>query len=170
MITISSALGNIYHDDEWNKKFQNASKTNSFETLKLSRPDLVKNRLKGKTNKGTEIGILLSSNSKIHHGDVLFSNDEKFIIIQQTPEKVISVTKNTKFEANFDDTLVLLGHIIGNRHRPIQFENNKIFFPILSESELETFKKLFSSIINRIDMKIEERVFEPHGEMNVHEH
>lgn len=169
MITVSSALGNIYHDDEWNEKFQNASKTNSFEILKLSRPDLVKNRLKGKTNKGTEIGILYP-NSKIHHGDVLFSNDKKFIIIQQTPEKVISVTKNSKFEANFDDTLILLGHIIGNRHRPIQIENNKIFFPILSESELETFKKLFSSIINRIDMKIEERVFEPHGEMNVHEH
>ncbi len=63
-----------------------------------------------------------------------------------------------------------MSHIIGNRHRPIQIEDNKIIFPILAESELDIFKKLFSSIIDHIDMKIEERIFEPHGEMNVHEH
>lgn len=170
MITISSTLGNIFHDNGWNEKFQKATQTNTFETLKLSRTDLAKNRLRAKTNKGPEVGIVLNSQLKIQNGDVLFSNPEKFILIQQNPEKVISVTKKDKSEANFDETLVLLGHILGNRHRPIQIEDKKIIFPILSESELDIFKKLFSSIINQIELKIEERIFEPHGELKIHEH
>jgi urease accessory protein len=170
MITISTTLGNIFHDNEWNEKFNKASESNDFETLKLSRTDLSKNRLRAKTNKGTDLGIILNSHSKIQNGDVLLSDQEKFIFIQQNPEKVISVTKKDKTEANFDETLVLIGHILGNRHRPIQIEGEKIFFPILSESELEIFKKLFSKIIDQIELKIEERIFEPHGGMNVHEH
>lgn len=170
MITISSILGNIFHDKEWNEKFDQVNKTNSFETIKLSRTDLEKTRLRAKTNQGTDIGIVLNSGTKIQNGDVLVSNSDKFIIIQQNPEKVISVKKKEKIEANFEEILILLGHIIGNRHRPIQIEDNKIIFPILAESELDIFKKLFSSIIDYIDLKIEERIFEPHGEMNVHEH
>ncbi len=138
--------------------------------MKLSRTDLSKNRFRAKTNKGTDVGIVLNSNSKIQNGDVLLSDQEKFIFIQQNPEKVISVTKKDKTEANFDDTLVLIGHILGNRHRPIQIEDEKIFFPILSESELDIFKNLFSSIIDKIELNIEERIFEPHGELKTHEH
>jgi len=106
----------------------------------------------------------------MQNGDVLMSNSQKFIIIRQNPEKVISVKIKSKTEANFEETLILVSHIIGNRHRPIQIEDGKIFFPILSESEFDIFKKLFSSIIQHIDMEIEERIFESHGEMNVHEH
>ncbi len=170
MITIYSILGNIFHDKEWNEKFDQVNKTNSFETIKLPRSDLEKTRLRAKTNQGTDVGIVLNSGAKIQNGDVLISNSDKFIIIQQNPEKVISVKKKDKIEPNFDKILILLGHIIGNRHRPIQIEDGKIIFPILSESELDIFKKLFSSIIDHIDMKIEERIFEPHGGMNVHEH
>lgn len=170
MITISSILGNVFHDKEWSEKFDQVRKANSFETIKLPRSDLEKTRLRAKTNQGTDLGIILNSGTRMHNGDVLISNSDKFIILQQNPEKVIIVQKKDKIEANFEEILILLGHIIGNRHRPIQIEDNKIIFPILSESELDIFKKLFSSIIDYIDMKIEERIFEPHGGMNVHEH
>lgn len=170
MITISTTLGNIFHDNEWIEKFNKATQSNNFETLKLSRTDLSKSRLRAMTNKGTDVGIVLKSDSKIQNGDVLLSDKEKFIFIQQNPEKVISVTKKQKSEANFDDTLVLIGHILGNRHRPIEIKNEKIFFPILSESELEIFKQLFSNIIDKIELQIEERIFEPHGELKTHEH
>jgi len=170
MMTISSTLGNIFHDKKWSESFKKASKSNIFETLKLSRSDLEKTRLRAKTDKGTELGIVLNLASKMHNGDVLISNSEKFIIVQQNPEKVISVKIKDKIEANRKEILILLGHIIGNRHRPIQIADEEIIFPILSESEFDIFKKLFSGIINHIDMKIEERIFESHGEMNVHEH
>ncbi len=120
MITISSILGNIFHDKEWKEKFDQVNKTNSFEAIKLSRLDLEKTRPRVKTNQGTDIGIVLNSGTKIQNGDVLLSNSDKFVIIQQNPEKVISVKKKDKIEANFEEILILLGHIIGNRNRPIK--------------------------------------------------
>lgn len=93
MITIYSILGNIFYDEEWKEKFDQVNKTHSFETIKLSRLDLEKTRLRAKTNQGTDIGIILNSGTKIQNGDVLLSNSDKFVIIQQNPEKVISVKK-----------------------------------------------------------------------------
>ena len=169
MIEISEILGNIFSDNEWKEKYEIACKTNNIETVKLVRSDLEKTRLRTKSDKNTDFGIVLKSVSRMKNGDVLISNSEKLVVIQQMPEKVISV-KIKENEANFEEILVILGHIIGNRHRPIQIENEKIIFPILSESELEIFEKLFSDIINQIEMKIEERVFYPQGNMDVHEH
>lgn len=169
MIEISEILGNVFSDKEWNEKHETACKTNNIETVKLVRSDLEKTRLRTKSDKNTDLGIVLKSAGKMNNGDVLISNSEKLVIIEQRPEKVISV-KVKKNEANFEEILIILGHIIGNRHRPIQIENEKIIFPILSESELEVFEKLFSHIINQIEMKIEERVFNPQGNMDVHGH
>ncbi len=85
------------------------------------------------------------------------------------PEKVISI--KTKRPNENPEVLVTLGHIIGNRHRPIQIDKNgRIIFPILAESELEVFKKLFSKFIDQIDIKVEELIFEPRNGMDVHEH
>ena len=169
MIEISEILGNIFSDNEWKEKYEIACKTNNIETVKLVRSDLEKTRLRTKSDKNTDFGIVLKSVSRMKNGDVLISNSEKLVVIQQMPEKVISV-KIKENEANFEEILVILGHIIGNRHRPIQIENKKIIFPILSESELEIFEKLFSDIIHQIEMKIEERIFYPQGNMDVHEH
>jgi urease accessory protein len=63
-----------------------------------------------------------------------------------------------------------LGHIIGNRHRPIGFEDEKILFPIQADSELEVFERLFKEIIGDIELNIEEKIFLPHTSADVHEH
>lgn len=170
MIAISSVIGNIFQDKELADKFEKLQKTMACEVLKFSRSELDKTRFRKQTDKGTDIGCILDTENKLLNGDVLFSNNEKFIVIEQIPEKVISI-KIKKIEANSEEILVKLGHIIGNRHRPIEIhENGQIIFPILSDSELDTFKKLFSEIIDHIEMKVEERIFKPKNGMDVHEH
>ena len=170
MIAISSVIGNIFQDKELADQFEKIQKTMACEILKFSRSDLDKTRFRKQTDKGTDIGCILDSEKKLQNGDVLFSNPEKFIVIEQIPEKVITV-KIKKIEANSEEILVKLGHIIGNRHRPIQIEKNgEIVFPILSDSELDTFKNLFSEIIHHLEIKVEERVFLPKNGMDVHEH
>lgn len=140
------------------------------EILKFSRSELDKTRFRKQTDKGTDIGCILDSEKKLQNGDVLYSNPEKFIVIEQIPEKVILI-KIKKIEANSEEILVKLGHIIGNRHRPIQIEKNgEIIFPILSDSELDTFKNLFSEILDHLEIKVEERIFEPKNGMDVHVH
>lgn len=170
MITISSVVGNIFRDKEFEEKFKKQQKTMACEFLRFSRSELDKTRLRRQTDKGTDVGLILNSEHKLHNGDVLLSEPEKFIVIKQDPEKVISI-KTNDMGLNSEEILVKLGHIIGNRHRPIQIDKNGyIIFPILSDSELDTFKKLFADIINHIDIVVEERIFEPQNGMTVHEH
>jgi len=155
-----SIVGNIFTENG-----SHILKEKVFEKLQISRNDLEKNRLRRTTDKGTDISIILERGSKLQHGDIL-NHGESFIVIYQTPEKVITVkTKEDSFEL-----LVLLGHIIGNRHRPISLENRSVTFPIQAESELEIFERLFAPIIGKIEMNIEEKIYIPDQRMDVHEH
>ena len=72
----------------------------------------------------------------------MYSKPEKFIVIEQIPEKVISI-KIKKIKVNSEEILVKLGHIIGNRHRPIQIDKNgQIFFPVLCRFRIRYFQKI----------------------------
>ena len=157
MININSILGNIFKET--------SLKSTNFEKLTISRIDLEKRILRKKTDLGTDIGINLDSGIKLQHGDIIGNNETK-IIVEQIPEKVISV----KLKENNENIAILLGHIIGNRHRPIAIKNKMILFPIQEDSELEIFERLFKEIINHIELKIEEEIFLPHTSADVHEH
>ena len=117
MININSILGNIFKEKNFEEK--------NFEKIKISRIDLEKRILRKKTDLGTDIGINLDSSIKLQHGDII-GNDETKIIVKQIPEKVISV----KLKENTQNIGIILGHIIGNRHRPISIEDKMILFPI----------------------------------------
>ena len=157
MININSILGNIFKETRL--------ESTNFEKLTISRIDLEKRILRKKTDLGTDIGINLDSGIKLQHGDIIGNNETK-IIVEQIPEKVISV----KLKENNENIAILLGHIIGNRHRPIAIKNKMILFPIQENSELEIFQRLFKEIIDHIELKIEEEIFLPHTSADVHEH
>ena len=160
MLIAVSIIGNIFTENG-----SQILKEKAFEKLQISRNDLEKNRLRRTTDKGTDVSIVLERGSKLQHGDIL-NQGESIIVVYQTPEKVITVkTKEDSFEL-----WVLLGHIIGNRHRPISLENRTVTFPIQAESELEIFERLFAPIIGKIEMNIEEKIYIPDQRMNVHEH
>ena len=138
MITISSVVGNVFHDKQLKEKFEKLRKTENYELIKFSRVELDKTRIRRNTDKGTDVGVVIDSTKRLHNGDILLSNPEKFIIVEQMSEKVISII--TKRPNENPELLVTLGHIIGNRHRPIQIDKNgRIIFPILEESDLVVF-------------------------------
>ena len=157
MLNINSILGNIFKDT--NLEYA------SFEKLIISRIDLEKRILRKKTNLGTDVGINLNSSTKLQHGDII-GNHETKIIVEQMPEKIISV----KLKENDEKIAILLGHIIGNRHRPIAIKDKMILFPIQEDSELDIFQRLLKEIIDHIELKIEEEIFLPHTSADVHEH
>ena len=157
MLNINSILGNIFKDT--------SIEYASFEKLMISRIDLEKRILRKKTNLGTDVGINLNSSTKLQHGDII-GNHETKIIVEQMPEKIISV----KLKENDEKIAILLGHIIGNRHRPIAIKDKMILFPIQEDSELEIFESLLKEIIEHIELKIKEEIFLPHTSADVHEH
>ncbi len=161
MLEVSSPIGNIFLDKGFDEL-----KSKNFERLKISRMELEKRILRRKTDRGTDVGLNLEPGVKLRHGDVIKNGDMK-IVVEQLPEKIITVKLKNK---KMTDVMVLLGHIIGNRHRPISIQGDEISFPIQADSEKEVFTKLFQSIINHIEMTVEEQIFSPQSGADVHEH
>ena len=127
-----------------------------------------KSRLRTETDDGTELGLSFEPGTTLHNGDVL-ETDSNLIIIHQLPEKIISVKVND--DDHSSSIRVQLGHIIGNRHRPLSIASNgSVLFPIHDENEVELFEKLFSEIIHHISMTVEDKIFVPNEGMDVHEH
>jgi urease accessory protein len=113
----------------------------------------------------------------------LMLNEDKIMVLQIEPEKVAVI--QVKDEATNNDhhhqhqhhhhhhnieIPVKIGHTIGNLHRPIKLEANKIFFPIQAESELDLVKRLFGSIKEHLDITSTTMVFEPEEGTEIHEH
>ena len=165
MLIVNTILGNIYKDDQLAKKIEDSKVQGKFRRLLLSRIEMEKTRLRKKTDDGFDIGFVLEPGTKLQHGDVISESDET-ILIEQLPEKTLTV----KFKQNDKDLFLLVGHIIGNRHRPISIRNETISFPIHDDSEMELFERLFHEVIHEIDLSIDEQCFIPHTSMDVHEH
>ena len=165
MLIVNTILGNIYKDDQLAKKIEDSKERGKFRRLLLSRIEMEKTRLRKKTDDGFDIGFVLEPGTKLQHGDIISESDET-ILIEQLPEKTLVV----KFKENRKDLFLLVGHIIGNRHRPISIRNETISFPIHDDSEMELFERLFHEVIHEIDLSIDEQCFIPHTSMDVHEH
>ena len=165
MLIVNTILGNIYKDDQLAKKIEDSKEQGKFRRLLLSRIEMEKTRLRKKTDDGFDIGFVLEPGTKLQHGDIISESDET-ILIEQLPEKILIV----KFKENRKDLFLLVGHIIGNRHRPISIKNETISFPIHDDSEMELFERLFHEVIHEIDLSIDEQCFIPHTSMDVHEH
>ena len=165
MLIVNTILGNMYKDDQLAKKIEDSKEQGKFRRLSLSRIEMEKTRLRKKTDDGFDIGFVLEPGTKLQHGDVISESDET-ILIEQLPEKTLTV----KFKQNDKNLFLLVGHIIGNRHRPISIRNETISFPIHDNSEMELFERLFHEVIHEIDLSIDEQRFIPHTSMDVHEH
>ena len=169
MLTVTSIVGNIFHDKLLRKKSKHF--TGNYEKLIISRLETERSRLRRKTDKGTDIGLILKSGTKLQHGDILLSTPEKFIIVEQLPEKVISIRIKKKEPKNLLKLCIMIGHIIGNRHRPIAIdEKGTISFPIQADSEVDVFRRLLHNTVDHMELTVEERIFQSEQGMDVHEH
>ena len=165
MLLVNSILGNMHNDNLLRKKVEDTKQQGKLRHLFLSRIEMEKSRLRKKTEDGFDIGLALEPGKRLQHGDIILESSET-ILIEQLPEKTLTV----KFKDSNPELFLLVGHIIGNRHRPISINNETISFPILDDSEMELFQRLFHEVIDKIDLTVDEQRFIPHVSMDVHEH
>ena len=168
MLIVKTVSGNIHTDNASKEKIEKADADGNLQKLFLSRVELEKLHIRKETDNGLEIGLSFESGVKLRDGDILDAGSV-LIIVKQIPEKIIRVRfKNDNFSSNL---AVLVGHVIGNRHRPIStFNDGSIAFPIHDDSELELFHKLFQDTDEHLILDIEETIFVSNETMNVHEH
>ena len=168
MLVINTILGNVYDESNLSQRIEDARNNQTLKQLFLSRDQMEKSRLRTETEDGEELGLSFEPGTVLHNGDVL-EIDSTLIVIHQLPEKIIRVSINEHHRST--SLLVQIGHIIGNRHRPISITpDGSIMFPIHNEDEVHLFEQLFFEIIHQITLNVEEEIFVPNDGMNAHEH
>jgi urease accessory protein len=171
MITINSIIGNMYHDENLRKQYQDMSSQSLCESIRINRIEAQRVRMRKTSSKGTDIALIMTPGTKLRHGDVLLVANDKMVIMELEPENlaVIQVKDNIP-EYDAVQVPVTIGHAIGNLHRPIKLEGRKIYFPIQTDSEIEMFKKIFGRLLDHLEITQAKMVFEPEEETDVHEH
>jgi urease accessory protein len=171
MITINSIIGNLYHDSNLRKRYEEMSSQSLCESIRINRMEAQRVRMRKRSSKGTDIALTTTPGTRLRHGDVLMAGNDKMITIELEPENlaVIQVKDNID-EHDAVQLPVAIGHAIGNLHRPIKLEGRKIYFPRQTDSEIEMFKKIFGRVLDHLEISQAKMVFEPEEEMDVHEH
>jgi urease accessory protein len=167
LIMIYSVLGNIFRDRRLSIRYRRKMAAGACEVLPVSRVEMERQRLRRKTDRGTDMGVVLEPGKRLEKGDVLVDSKGKFIMVEQLPEKVISITIKEQGVEELVELSALIGHVVGNRHRPIAVGDGKISFPILADSELELFRRLLPT--RGIQLRIEDKIFQPSGNA-IHKH
>jgi len=164
VLAVTSVAGNIFADRRLAEKYRHAKAAGKCERLAVSRMEMERLRLRRTTDSGTDVGIVMEHGCRLYHGDVLAA--EKFIVVEQLPEKVISISIKKGDAKKMVGMAALIGHAIGNRHRPIAVDHGAISFPIQAESEVDIFRRLLPA---GVGLKVTEQVFLPSGEVHSHE-
>jgi urease accessory protein len=164
------------------EKYRDLTNRELTEIIKISRMEAQRVRMRKFSDKGSDVVLMLPQNTHLKHGDVLMLNEDKIMVLEIEPERVAVIqvkdqTTNKHHHHQHDDNghhtieiPVKIGHTIGNLHRPIKLEANKIFLPIQAESELDLLKRLFGSIKEHLDITSTTMVFEPEEGTEIHEH
>lgn len=171
MITIDSIIGNLYHDSNLRKRYEEMSSQSLCESIRINRMEAQRVRMRKRSSKGTDIALTTTPGTRLRHGDVLMAGNDKMITIELEPENLAVVeVKDNIHEHDAVQVPVTIGHAIGNLHRPIKLEGRKIYFPIQTDSEIQMFKKIFGRLLDHLEITQAKMVFEPEEGTDVHEH
>ena len=171
MIHINKIIGNINSDKDLQEKYQTMTENDNVEKIQVSRLEADRTRIRKLSNKGTDLALTMEPGSHINDGDVLLLTEEKMVIARRESENVIIISLSSDISTQQTlETAIKLGHIIGNMHRPIKVTNNKVYFPIQSDSEIELFKRLFHNLTQNIDITDGNIIFEPDQGYDIHGH
>lgn len=135
----------------------------AFERLRLARHELGRARARGTTDAGTDVGVALDGGG-LRRGDVLEAGG-RTVVVEQLPERVAVARPR-----GGPGAMAVVGHIIGNSHRPMSVAGGAVSFPIQADSELETFGALFSGVDGGVDLEAGEAVFVPQAGAGGHAH
>ena len=171
MIIIDSIIGNLYHDSNLRKRYEEMSSQSLCESIRINRMEAQRVRMRKRSSKGTDIALTTTPGTRLRHGDVLMAGNDKMITIELEPENLAVVeVKDNIHEHDAVQVPVTIGHAIGNLHRPIKLEGRKIYFPIQTDSEIEMFKKIFGRLLDHLEITQAKMVFEPEEGTDIHEH
>lgn len=119
MITVTSILGTA-SDPRLAERLHELGHHDAVELLTIDRDDALRRRLRGKTDKGTEIAIALDRSEQLTDGAVLLLEDARAIVVRMTEERWLAV------EPRDADAALEAGYCAGNHHWRVRFEPGRL--------------------------------------------
>ncbi|HYA83845.1 MAG TPA: hypothetical protein VEH06_10415 [Candidatus Bathyarchaeia archaeon] len=168
MIIVDSVIGNINKDKKLKEKYDEMSSKNCCERIKISRLESQRSRMR-KRSEGMDLALTLPQGTRLKHGDVIILTENKMVVVEIEAENVLMIEIKENIHEDIE-VPIMVGHTIGNLHRPIRIEKRKIYFPIQADTEVEMFKKLLEPVNEYLDIKKRMMVFEPEERMEMYEH
>ena len=163
MIRITAVAGNVSDGST-----QDGMAGDSLERVILDRADLQRSRLRRKSDRGTDVGLDMPPGTVLHHGDLVVG-DGRTLVIEQKPETVCVVRPRPGKTAA--GLMVLVGHAIGNMHRPVAIREEGVVFPVQDPSELETFRSMLDRVgPDLFELSLASMIFVPHRLADVRGH
>ncbi len=178
MLTVTTILGNIENDPILNQRYKELFQKSLVESVIIQRSESEKVRMRKTSDKGTDIGFILPSRTRLKDKDVVFLDDGKMILVKLSPElvAVLSFKDYPPYEhdghhkPDLINIAIKIGHTIGNLHRPLKLEENRVIFPIQTVDEIDLFQRLLPSLKDHIVIKPDNLIFEPDQGFDIHEH
>lgn len=115
MITITHVLGTV-SDPHLADRLHHLEHDDRVETLIVGEEDSLRRRLRGRTDKGTDVAIALERSGELVDGAVLLIDDTRAIILRQAQQRWLRLMPRDA------DAALEAGYCAGNHHWKVRFE------------------------------------------------
>lgn len=119
MLTVTSVVG-YASDPPLADRLHEFSHAGKVEILTIDGGDTQRRRLRGVTDRGTEVIIALARSEQLSDGAVLWLDDERAVVARMTEEAWLRVVPRDASSA------LEAGYFIGNLHWRVRFEPGAI--------------------------------------------
>jgi urease accessory protein len=115
MITITGIVGTA-SDPRLSDRLHHLEHDDRVETLVVGEEDSSRRRLRGKTDKGTDVAIALERSGELVDGAVLLLDDTRAIVLRKAQQRWLRLTPRDA------DAALEAGYCAGNHHWKVRFE------------------------------------------------
>lgn len=93
--------------------------------------DAGKHRQLVTTDTGIEVRIMLPRSTFLNSGVVIADDGANVVVVRRPPEPAIRV----RFADNTGRALLLLGHLLGNQHAPVDVDDDAVTVPLFTSAD-----------------------------------
>jgi urease accessory protein len=115
MMTITAIVG-TENDPSLAERLHHLEHEDRVEILVIGEEDAARRRLRGTTDKGTDIAIALASGDRLTDGAVLFIDARRAIVLRTAEPRWLRLTPRDA------DAALEAGYCAGNHHWKVRFE------------------------------------------------
>jgi len=123
MLTVTKGIGHA-SDVALAERLHALGHADRVETLMVDRDDTLRRRLRGVTDRGTEIAIALDRSEQLSDGAILTLDESRAVVVRMNEETWLKVMPRDA------DSALEAGYFIGNLHWRVRFEPGTILIAL----------------------------------------